>query len=242
MISIRDIVIIGGGCYGSFYAGQLVKAREAGAVTWRRLMAVDRDPGCALAQAPLAGVELVVSEWGEFLDGWLVTGARSDADRLVPSPLMPHLMAEWLQRRAEDRFGADRVRRAPADATAGTPFDWLNPDDGVRYVSHADWTCPVHCIEPATCPIIKAPRHWEMGDTVTRWTEQHRASVPTVGPLLLTCRHLTHGVGMYPVVQALAALDQLVVMVEDQGRADLVVGSVSACHGAVGVVRVEPET
>lgn len=123
MISIRDVVIIGGGCYGSFYATQLLKARAAGAVTWRRLMAVDRDPDCALSSPGLDEIELVASEWGEFLDGWMASSERSDDDRLVPSPLMPHLMAEWLQRRAAERFGWDRVRTVPADTVAGTPFD-----------------------------------------------------------------------------------------------------------------------
>lgn len=111
----------------------------------------------------------------------------------------------------------------------------------MRYVSHADWTCPVHCIEPATCPMIKAPRQWEMGDTVRDWTARRGSIAPTVGPVLFSCRHLTHGVGMYPVTQAFAALDQLSLEVQEHGRADLVVGSVSACHGAVGVIRVELE-
>lgn len=240
MISLRDVVIIGGGCYGSFYTGQLLKAREAGAVSWRRLLVVDRDPECsaALLVAEAGDAELVTAEWGRFLDRWLVQDERSADDRLVPSPLMPHLMAEWLERRAAERFGTDRVGRVPADTVAGTPFDWLSPTDGVRYVSHADWTCPVHCIEPATCPVIKAPRRWEMSDTVTEWSHRRGSTFPTAGPVLFTCRHHTHGVGMYPVSQGFDALDQLAAAVEQHGKADLVVGSVSACHGAVGVIRV----
>ena len=114
----------------------------------------------------------------------------------------------------------------------------LHPADGVRYLSHADWTCPVHCIEPATCPVIKAPRQWEMGNTVTAWTSDHGRGHPTAGPVLFTCRHLTHGVGMYPVTDAFQALDQLDQLVNAHGRADLVIGSISACHGAMAVLRV----
>ena len=44
-----DVVIVGGGCYGSFYAGQLLRARERGAARWRRLLVVDRDPACRAA-------------------------------------------------------------------------------------------------------------------------------------------------------------------------------------------------
>jgi hypothetical protein len=184
-------------------------------------------------------VALYVQEWGDFLDGWLDARSRSPDDRLVPSPLMPHLMAEWLLRKARATYGEGRAALIPATAPAGTPFDMLHPVDGVRYLSHADWTCPVHCIEPATCPVIKAPRQWEMGDTVGAWTTAHREHHPTAGPVLFTCRHLTHGVGMYPVTDAFRALEELDLLVTQHGRADLVIGSISACHGAMAVLRVE---
>jgi hypothetical protein len=240
MHQLGDVVIIGGGCYGTFYLGQLLKAREAGAVSWRQVIVVDHNAVCPAASMLAPDVALHVQPWGDFLDGWLLREVRGPADRVVPSPLMPHLMAEWLLRRAGEQHGAGRVALVPAERAAGTPFDMLHPADGVRYLSHADWTCPVHCIEPATCPVIKAPRQWEMGDTVTEWTVEHRRKQPTAGPVLFTCRHLTHGVGMYPVNEAFGALDELDVLVRSHGSADLVIGSISACHGAMAVLRVGP--
>lgn len=244
MHQLGEVAIIGGGCYGSFYLGQLARARDAGVIAWRRLLVVDREPACQVARESLLrpGCDLVVSEWGEFLDRWLVEGERTDDDRLVPSPLMPHLMAEWLHRRASERFPDRHVALVPAERPAGTPFEFLNERDGVRYLSHADWTCPVHCIEPATCPVIKAPRSWEMGDTVTKWTTEQASEVPTVGPVLFTCRHLTHGVGMYPVTQGFVALRELAETVSRHRQGDLVVGSISACHGAVALLRVADDT
>lgn len=240
MHQLGEIVIIGGGCYGSFYLGQLLKAREAGAVAWRQVRVVDRDPRCRAASMLHADVALHVEEWSGFLAGWLDRGARTERDRLVPSPLMPHLMAEWVVSQARARWGTSRVALVPAEEPAGTPFDQLHPLDGVRYLSHADWVCPVHCIEPATCPMIHAPRRWEMGETVERWARDHAVSHPSAPPVLYTCRHLTHGVGMYPVTQGFLALDALDAVVAAHGRGDLVVGSVSACHGAMAVVRVDP--
>lgn len=240
MHQLGEVVIIGGGCYGTFYLGQLFKAREAGAVAWRQVIVVDHNAICPAASMLVPDVALYVQEWGSFLDGWLLREARTADDRLVPSPLMPHLMAEWLLRRAREQHGAGRVALVPAERAAGTPFDMLHPADGVRYLSHADWTCPVHCIEPATCPMIKAPRRWEMSETVTAWTAVHRRSRPTAGPALFVCRHLTHGVGMYPVTEAFAALDELDALVRSHGSADLVIGSISACHGAMAVLRVGP--
>lgn len=44
------IVVCGGGCYGGYYVRQLARARTAGAIRFERLVVVDRDPGCRVAQ------------------------------------------------------------------------------------------------------------------------------------------------------------------------------------------------
>src|SRR5690349_2373240 len=73
LAALHDVVIIGGGCYGGFYAGQLVEGRSRGLVAFERLLVVDRDPGCQVARekSGIAGLEVVVAEWGTFLDGYL---------------------------------------------------------------------------------------------------------------------------------------------------------------------------
>ncbi|MGH9261041.1 MAG: hypothetical protein ACRD08_14285, partial [Acidimicrobiales bacterium] len=74
---LRDVVVVGGGCYGTFYAGQLAKASDKRRVQVRRVLVVDRDPGCRarreLPDAP--GREFVLQEWAPFFDGFL--GAAS---------------------------------------------------------------------------------------------------------------------------------------------------------------------
>src|SRR5947209_16549971 len=55
-VVMRDVIIVGGGCYGTFYAGQLAKARERGKARYRRVIIVDRDSACRarveLGEAP----------------------------------------------------------------------------------------------------------------------------------------------------------------------------------------------
>ena len=104
-IAFRDIAIVGGGCYGVFYAGQLLRARRQARVAYRRLLVIDRDPGCRFARELGTGPdrELVASDWDPFFDRWLGSsppGAAGPGDAIVPSPLMPHLMFDWLLRRA----------------------------------------------------------------------------------------------------------------------------------------------
>src|SRR2546423_933735 len=43
---MRDVIVVGGGCYGSFYAAQLAKAKERGRARFPPVVVVDREPGC----------------------------------------------------------------------------------------------------------------------------------------------------------------------------------------------------
>src|ERR1044071_3365419 len=91
-VALGDVVIVGGGCYGTFYAAQLQRARARGAATWRRLLVVDRDPRCRAAREVKPDVELVVEPWDPFFDRYLASVRHpGPPDAIVPSPLMPHL-------------------------------------------------------------------------------------------------------------------------------------------------------
>lgn len=241
---MRDIVVVGGGCYGTFYASQLAKARARGKTAYRRLLIVDRDPACRAARElePLPDRELVVAEWADFFDGFMTAARRpvpgSPADYLVPSPHTPHLMFEWLLRRARARWPQRSVRVAPVPGTLHTPYDRAGTD-GTRYVSFADWVCPTHCIEPAVCPAIGAPRTWEMGDAVRALADRLRAAGrPVHGPALFVCRHHVFGVGTFGVGAVLDG-DELVARAGATAEpAAVLVGTISSCHGAVSMIEV----
>ncbi len=63
MHQLGEVVIIGGGCYGSFYLGQLLKAREVGAVRWRQVIVVDHNAVCQSSTMLAPDVALFVQEW-----------------------------------------------------------------------------------------------------------------------------------------------------------------------------------
>jgi len=247
-VVMRDVVVIGGGCYGTFYAGQLAKARERGKAHFRRVVVVDRDPACR------ARVELgeardrayVVREWGDYL-GELLGGAASASttgseDYIVPSPLMPHLMFQWLLARARERWPGRAIDAAPVPGAPGTPYDRTGADR-TRFVSFADWICPTHCIEPAVCPAIGSARTWEMGDAIRGLTERLRvAGEPVHGPALFVCRHHVFGVGTF-AVDAVLAGDAVVRAAGASGAAAAVlVGTISSCHGALNMLRIGAAT
>ncbi|MGH7672067.1 MAG: hypothetical protein ACREMC_04150 [Gemmatimonadales bacterium] len=230
---------MGGGCYGAFYASQLAKAKARGKVAFRTTIVVDRNPDCRarreLGEAP--DRRFVTQEWTPFFDAFLPDAAD---DYIVPSPHMPHLMFEWVLARARRRWPGRAVTVEPVPGAPGTPYDRTAADQ-TRYVSFADWICPTHCIEPALCPAIGAPRTWEMGDAVRALAERLRQEGGRVaGPALFVCRHHAFGVGTF-AVEAVLAGDRLVAETGASGApADVLVGTISACHGALNLLRLGP--
>lgn len=269
------VVIVGGGCYGSYYLRQLGRAVAAGALACRRVLVVDRDPGCQVARALAADappaapggppqpqyapadpavadpfraasieVRLVVSDWAAFLWGYLAgdapggaaAGVRDD-DAIVPSPLMPHLLYDWLLHRARARWPQRRVETVPLRRAPDTPWQRSAPD-GTQYVSFAEWMCPVNCIEPRTCPETRGPRTWSLPRALAAYAaEEGAAGHPVEGPLIFHCTHRAYGVGMIDLRDVLAA-DRRLAAVAATGGARVLVATVSHCHGAANLLAV----
>lgn len=258
-VAFGEVVIVGGGCYGTFYARQLTAARERGKASFDRLLIVDRDPACQFVRelGSAADRELVVSDWDIFFDRYLSEKAAGlpspdclsarlpdrpaapPPDVVVPSPLMPHLMYLWLLRRARALFPGRQIETRPLPEGPGTPYDQAAPD-GTRYISFADWLCPTHCIEPALCPVTRAPRTWEMSDLLRAFTRRLAERRRVAGPVLYVCEHQVFGVGTFSVMEVLAGEAVLRQAGVSRETSDIVVGTVSSCHGAVNLLHLGP--
>jgi hypothetical protein len=249
------IVIVGGGCYGTYYLTQLRRARAAGALTFERLVVVDRDAACQAAQPIRAAAdptaELAVQEWTPFFDEYFAHVSPDSRDAIVPSPLMPHLMYEWVLRRARARWPDRDVATRPLPVTPDVPWRRTAPD-GTEYVSYASWMCPINCIEPRRCPHTRGERTWTMPDAardvVSRTRSKTAAQLqddPGIGvtdnslqgPVIFHCTHRAYGVGMFDTRDVLAG-DALVTAAAERGPADILIGTVSHCHGALNVLHV----
>jgi hypothetical protein len=242
------IVIVGGGCYGSYYVRQLGRAESAGALSAERVLVIDRDPACRVARERAGGaasnVEVVIADWTSFFDSYLGGAAAKDSadprdppDAIVPSPLMPHLMYEWIERRARARWPGREIGTRPLDPPTGIPWQQRGAD-GTLYVSFAEWVCPVNCIEPALCPATRGARSWSMPPAVLAVTEEARRNGRNLaGPVIFHCQHRAYGVGMFDTRDVVAG-DALVERVAARGAAEVLVGTVSHCHGALTVLAI----
>jgi hypothetical protein len=215
------LVIIGGGWFGSHHARQLLKAVRSGRLAGERLLIVDSSVTCPAVQefghAP--EVSFACSDWSDFLDSWLARAAPSD--HLVPAPLAPHLLWEWLA----SQLGATRA--APPRGW-GLPYEVPGPGLEV-FLSAAGWTCPATCVEPAHCPALHAPRDWDLADLI-----RERATQLGHRPVVFQCLHLASGIGSIRIGDVLAARERLAGAATEP----VLVATTSRCHAAIGALAV----
>lgn len=237
-----SIVIIGGGCYGAYYVQQLQRAARSGALVARELVVVDRAEGCRVAswlastpESPVVPTRVVSKDWREFFEEYLgaaASGAMTyQDDAIVPSPLMPHLMGEWLVQRARDRWPGHAVRIEPLERPPNVPWQRAGTD-GTHYVSFATWTCPINCIEPRTCPVTRGPRSWSLPQRLAAHARDEHGMGYDIEIAVLHCRHRTYGVGMFDTAEVVAA-DACIAAAGAKGSAEVIIGTVSHCHGAL---------
>jgi hypothetical protein len=217
---------------------------------------VDRNAECAVARELAArgdgarddAVSIVVDEWSAFLDRWLGAAAASmeddstaaNNDAIVPSPLMPHLLFDWVLHRARARWPHRTIERVPIGEPPPVPWQRASPG-GTHYVSFAEWECPVNCIEPARCPVTRGARDWSLPVTLDRHANARRAGGDRLtGPLIFHCTHRVYGVGMIDVGDVVAA-DRTVAAAGTPGPARVLVGTTSHCHGALDLVAIPAE-
>jgi hypothetical protein len=240
------IIVVGGGCYGSYYVRQLSRAAHARVVAWGRLVVVDRDAQCMVARDDILrgtpGLELIVSAWEEFFADYLADASRdpeaAELDAIVPSPLMPHLLFDWIAARMAARW-PNRVHTGPIGNPLSVPWQRTSESGDTHYVSFADWMCPINCIEPAKCPHTRDVRSWTMPVAVAEHVARERARGHDIdGPYVFQCVHRAYGVGMIDVREVLDAERRLATAALGGARRFLV-GTVSHCHGALGVLELD---
>jgi hypothetical protein len=237
-LAFARVVVIGGGCYGGWYLQQLTRAIARSALMVQEIVIVDHDPDCAVAEklrgGAYAGVPVRVEtrEWSDYLADWLAAGTQAlERDAMVPSPLMPHLCLEWLMHRARERWPERRLQVEPLAAVPRTPWQRA-AEDARHYVSFATWMCPINCIEPATCPETRGPRDWSMPVAMHAFAAQE----PSIDrAVIFPCTHRTYGVGMIDAADIARADEQLAAW-GAEGPVRVLVGTVSHCHGALGLL------
>lgn len=231
-----DLLVIGGGCSGSFHSERLLTAIERGIIEKSRLIIVDRNAENR-ATAKFAGrdaVTFVRSDWFTFLREYFDGYRNGSGARLIPAHMAPHLLFEVAASQVAARTGM-KVEMEPVPASFNLPFD-KEGERGIRYISAAAWLCPFSCIEPDTCPATRGPRDWDLSVIVPE-AMKSKADMSVV----FKTTHFAWGVGAIECDSISAAYEGIVELAgrqEGKGSLHIAVATTSNCHGVVGMLRV----
>lgn len=245
-----DFLVIGGGCYGSFYTRQLL--RGADRIGFDKLHVVDHDANCRVFSEyrhaePALRQKLVFheSDWKVFLKSYFdlllrrYEAGEEIGDQYAPPCLAPHILFELFLEKAKEEFPKIEFRSgcsgeaavSPARTAIGTPVDIALPT-GSRALSFATWTCPHSCIEPPTCPHTRGPKDWDMKTYLIEYFQKQK--IDSVH--FLQCLHYAMGVGTIPLKSVVEEYLKFREVIRVPGTHLSTVATVSSCHGLLGWV------
>lgn len=223
-----EIVVIGGGCYGTTQTQRLLRAMEMHAIPRSDIVVVDRNARPMAAEIVKSDmVRFVRSEWEEFLINYL-RSYEHGSGMLVPAHISPHLLLNVSARLISEKAGFG-WRKETLDAHFNLPFD--KESNGVRYISRAAWLCPFSCIEPEMCPAIRAPRDWDLSITVAQKMDE--MGIPSA---VFKVVHYAWGVGTIGFDDISLAINRHADRIGREKGGKLAVATTSNCHGVVGLV------
>ena len=185
-------------------------------------------------------IEFVCSEWLPFFRDWFAQAIDAPDtaahDAVVPSPLMPNLLADWIVSRVVAYRPSAGVVRRRVGAIPDTPWKRESTDMESYYVSFATWMCPINCIEPPRCPETRGPRDWTMPAAVQA-AVRNAAQQGRIYDVLAIFRttHRLFGVGMFDAADAVGA-DHAIRAAASKPELKILVASVSHCHGALAEI------
>lgn len=230
-----ELLVIGGGCSGTFHSERLLTAIGRGLIEKSELVIVDRNSE-NMATGRFAGrdgVTFVRSDWSTFLRGYFEKYSPGAGSRLIPAHMAPHLLFEVAASHVAARTGST-VEMEPVTASFGLPFD-KEGEKGIRYISAAAWLCPFSCIEPGTCPATRGPRDWDLSVLVPQ-VMKSKADLSVV----FKTTHFAWGVGAISCDSIISAYEGIVELARNKnGRSmHVAVATTSNCHGVVGMLKV----
>lgn len=236
-------IVFGGGCFGTHHVRSIEKGKQRGRISPdARIIVIDRNdrpPAMDLQDVrDNPCVTFAKSDWLEYMKAhWDVLPASAE---VVPAPIAPHLAFEWLVWSLRQRLGEDAITVEPmSHEFGGLPYEYLDPS-GCRYISAANWICPLNCRAPHICPMIRDVRTWELKDTVRAYALAHPdtfAAASVFEPLFRV-----PGIDRLYIREYREERDRLLQLAADpaaRGKG-VVVGTVSPCHGAVSMLRLYP--
>jgi hypothetical protein len=234
-------IVFGGGCFGTHHVRSIEKGRTRGRISPEaRLIMLDRNLHPPALDLPEVGdnphLTFVQTDWLEYMKAnWDTLPPDTEA---VPAPVAPHLAFEWLVWSLRQHLGEEAISVEPmAHEFGGLPYEYLAPS-GARFISAADWICPTNCRAPHICPMIRDVRTWELSRTVNEYAQARPNTVAAA--VVFEPRFRVPGIDRLYLREYTEARDRILALYQQPEAAakEIVVATVSPCHGAVSQMRL----
>lgn len=233
-----NFIVIGGGCYGTYYCRQLL--RGATKLGLEKITVVDHMVDCQVRrEIDDPRIHHITQDWHEFFlpyfQGQVEQGRAGTnlTDHYVPPCIGPHFIFELFEAELKRECPGIQLNHLPVEAAIGTPLD-MKLADGNRALSFAEWKCPHSCIEPKLCPVTRGEKWWDMGTYLTDFFNQQK--LPVESYHLLPCKHLAMGVGTIPMQLIIDEFLRFSQVVSQPGRHLAALATISSCHGLMGLL------
>ena len=212
---LERVLIIGAGKFGT--RAVHILSNERGLKVW----VVDQDPE-RLRAIQNSCEEAVLAEGVQFL----VDHKELFSQGVIIVPALPvHLAYMWL-RKAYSGPGALKSLHIPDELLPAVSFR-MRGDDGIVYLSHADFPCPDDCPEPSECTVTGQRRKplYEILEALEG---------KGFGVSIIKSRQLAPGVGGYSIKE-LSSLSNKVVKGPEK---KWIVATSCKCHGVLSAFEI----
>lgn len=235
----RHYIVIGGGCYGKVHTEALLRGRRKGYVAFDTITVVDRHAATCLVRRSIGdepALQFVEADWFEYMKAEL--DRMDERAEIVPAPIAPHLAFEWVMWSVGQQLPTAQITIEPFNYKLGLPYE-VAGKEGTGFLSWADFVCVPNCRAPKICPAILKPRFWEMRETVLGFAaSQAEAGQPFAASEIFQCHFCAPGVEAIPISRYRQARDNIATSARSHAEARALIATVSACHGAVNLLRI----
>ncbi len=233
MLEIDSIIILGGGCYGSLFFDRLKRGKKKGLVSYSYQIIVDRNERCQLKkEARQEDIIFYKADWIEFLvkDYPKIMRGR---DYLVLPCFGPHFIFQYIETKLKEHRGYE-MRLAVFKNEIGVPFE--KDVENNKYLSFAQWRCPVLCVEPPRCPAINKIRSWNLKDTLISYFKNNK-EIAEDNIFIFEIGNYTNGVAMIEAKRVVEAFEKLIRRINERFQT-FIIATVSKCHGVASLVEL----
>jgi len=226
MLEINNIIILGGGCYGSLFSKRLIKGKQKGLVSFSSLIVIDKNEDCKLKkEAKEEDIIFYRADWLDFLVKEYPKIMR-ERDYLVVPCIGPHFIFKYIEAKLREENGYE-MRLPIFNMKLGTPFE--KDVENNKYLSFAQWQCPPLCIEPQICPAINKTRSWNLKETLISYFKNHN-EIAGDNVFVFEIGNYINAVGLVEIKMILEAYEELRRKINKKFQ-KFMIATVSKCHG-----------